>query len=76
MIGRGMLVRGMLVYELMRRLRGKWRVGTIRAREGNVESDQGRCIRLLVDIHGRSSLNCDGSGGRHRNSWLRMRLWC
>ena len=66
-----MIGQGMLVYELMRRLRGKWRVGTIRAREGNVESDQGRCISLLgrlIDIHGRSSLNRDGRGSRHRNS--------
>lgn len=73
MIGRGM------VYELMRRLRGKWRAGTICAGEGNIESDQGRCISLLgrlVDIHRRSSLNCDGSEIRHRNSWwLRMKLW-
>lgn len=78
-IGNRMIGRGMLVYELMRRRRGKWRAGTIRAREGNVESDQRRCVRLLgrlVDIHGRSSLNSDGSRGRYRNRWLRMRLGC
>ena len=66
-----MIGRGVLVYELMRRLRRKWRAGTIRTREGNVESDQGRCISLLgrlVDIHGRRYLNCDGSRGRHGNS--------
>ena len=55
MTGNREVGRRMLVYKLMRRLRGKWRVGTIRAREGNIESDQGRCISLLgclVDIHG------------------------
>ena len=65
-----MVGRGMLVYELVRRLRGKWRIGTICAREGNIEGNQGRCITLLgglLDIHGRGSLNRDGSG-RHRNS--------
>ena len=80
MIGNREIGRRMLVYKLMRcRLRGKWRIGTIRAREGNIESDQRRCFSLLgclVDIHGRSSLNRDGSRGRQRNRWLWMRLWC
>ena len=63
-----MIGRGMLGYKLMRRLRGEWRVRTIRASEGNVESDHGRCLSLLgrlVDIHGRSSLNRNGRRGRN-----------
>ena len=66
-----MIGRGMLVYELVRGLRGKWRVGTIRASGRKAKNGQGRRLSLfgrLFDVHGRSCLNGDRNGGRRRSS--------